>query len=218
MKIRNIELSRIFGLCGILAPVVGLSSIFIAIYLVPWFSWTDNYLSDLGGNPGSDCLWSTWGSASVVFNFGLVTAGVLGILFGIGYKLSGLVSGIFGNLGALFIILDSCALIGVGLFTESTGTWHTLFSIAFFVLVGIALLFSTVAFFKAKEKKLALLSLILLIFGLTAIPLFITPKPVGSNAIAEMIPILAVAVFSFVIGFQIFMKRSEEGEEEKSQN
>ena len=209
MKIKDIDLNRIFGLCGILAPVIGLSAIFISISLVPWFSWTNNYLSDLGGDPESDCLWSTWGWASIAFNFGLITAGVLGILFGIGFKISGLVSGAFGSLGAFFIVLDSCALVGVGLFTESTGAWHTYFSIAFFALVGFALLFSIIAFFKSKEKKLGFFTLALLIFGLTAIPLFLTPKPVGSNAIAEIIPIISVALFSFIIGYRIFMTKSD---------
>jgi hypothetical membrane protein len=107
-------------------------------------------------------------------------------------------------MGFIFLVLDSCALVGVGLFTESTGEWHTLFSIAFFVLVGLALVFCTIAFFTSGEKKLALLTCGLLIFGLTAVPLFITPQPVGSNAIAEIIPIISVSIFSVVIGYSIF--------------
>jgi hypothetical membrane protein len=201
MNIKEIDLKRLFGLCGILAPIVGLSSIFISISLLPWFSWTENYLSDIGGNPGSDCLWSTWGAPSVIFNFGLVTAGILGILFGFGFQKSGFVKGRLGNLGTAFLILDAAALVGIGLFTETTGAWHTFFSIAFFVLVGLALGSISLALLRSQERKLGWFSVGLLIFGLTAFPLFATPKPIGSNAIAEIIPIISVSIFCIVFGY-----------------
>jgi hypothetical membrane protein len=213
MNVKEIDIVRISGLCGILAPIIGLGAIFISISMLPWFSWTENYLSDIGGNPGSDCLWNTWGRPSVIFNFGLVTAGVLGILFGIGFQKSGFVNGTLGNIGVIFLISDAAALIGVGLFTESTGSWHTFFSITFFVLVGLALLFITLAFLKSEKKKLGMFTLGLLILGLISVPLFVTPKPVGSNAIAEIIPIISVSIICIVFGYMMLFRKGMESPE-----
>jgi hypothetical membrane protein len=203
MFTKEIDLTRIFGLCGILAPVIGLSSIFIAILYLPWFSWTEHYLSDIGGNPGSRYLWSTWGVPSVIFNFGLVAAGVLGICFAFGIKQSKMIDSKLGDLGIAFFFLDAGAVIGVGLFTESTGEWRTFFSTAFFVLLGAGLTLIGIALLKLNEKKLGWFTIALLIFGLCSVPLFMTPKPVGSNAIAEIIPIISISVFSIVLGFKL---------------
>jgi hypothetical membrane protein len=209
MPLKKIDLTRIFGLCGILAPVIGISSIFIAMSYLPWFSWSEHYLSDMGGDPGSDYLWSTYGIASVIFNFGLVAAGILGIIFTLGIKQSKMIDSKLGDIGISFFFLGACALIGIGLFTESTGDLHTFFFIAFIILVGIGLGIIGVALIRLKEKKLGWFTIALLIFGLCAVPLFMTPKPVGSNAIAEMIPISSISIFLIVFGFLLFNKKPE---------
>ena len=214
MNLKEIDLTRFSGLCGILAPIMGLGSIFISISLLPWFSWTENYLSDIGGTPGSDSLWGTYGTASLIFNFGFVAAGILGIIFGFGVRKSSFVKGNLGNLATVFFVLDAAALIGVGLFTESIGAWHTHFSIAFSILVGLALGFLSLAFLRSGERKFGLLSTALLIFGLTAVPLFVTPKPIGSNAVAEIIPIISVSVFYMLFGYMMFNAKQREGQDE----
>jgi hypothetical membrane protein len=37
------------GICGILTPIVALSAIFLSVSYSPNFSWTKNWISDLGG-------------------------------------------------------------------------------------------------------------------------------------------------------------------------
>jgi hypothetical membrane protein len=201
---KEFDLTRFSGLFGILAPVIGLTSIAIAILLLDWFSWTDNYLSDLGGSPDSDCMWGTYGYASVIFNFGLVAAGILGIGFGIGLNQSGRFKNRSGTFGTVFLMLDACMLVGVGLFSETTGAIHTFFSVAFFVMVGFALLFLGMSLFKSSDKKLGWFVFGLLIFGLVSVPLFLLPKPIGSNAIAEIIPIISASIFSIFFGYKLF--------------
>jgi hypothetical membrane protein len=212
---KDINLTRFFGLCGILAPIIGLTCIFIAISYLPWFSWTENYLSDIGGNPGSDCLWSTWGIASVIFNFGIIAAGSLGFLFAIGMKQSKILNSRLGDVGIMFFAADSIALIGIGVFTESTGDWHIFFFFAFFILIGIGLAIIGIALLKLNEKKLGWLTIGLLIFGLCAVPLFFTPQPLGSNAIAEIIPVISLTVFSIVFGYKLFNLKIKEDDTEK---
>lgn len=198
------------GICGILAPIIGLGCIVIAILLSPWFSWTENYLSDLGGSPGDRPIYSAHGLSSVLFNFGLILAGCLGLYFGIGIKKSGMFDSTLGSIGLMFYLLDACVLIGIGIFPETTGAPHTFFSVVFFILVGFCLFFLGLAQLKSFEKKFGWFIMALLIFGLVSIPLFLTPKPLGSNAIAEMIPIISVSLFSIVLGCRIFIMGSED--------
>jgi len=72
MLVREKKL-RVAGLCGVIVPVVAFSCIFIAISLSPWFSWTENALSDLGV-----------GGAAWVFNSGLMVGGILTMVFAVG--------------------------------------------------------------------------------------------------------------------------------------
>ena len=197
---------RTAGMCGLLAPLVAFICIGAAVLLSPWFSWTNNYLSDLGGYPGMEPTYAARGLSSILFNFGLITAGILGIILGLGIRKIDFMDSIPGQAGTWFFILDAVFLVCMGAYPETTGEPHTFFSIAFFVTIGICLLLMSIALFRTKQKSLAWLTLVLLMFGMTAIPLFITPKPVGSNAVAEMIPIISVAVFSMAFGYELLMR------------
>lgn len=143
------------------------------------------------------------GLSSILFNAGLIIAGAMGVVLGLGMRKLDFMNSLPGKAGTLFFITDAAFLIGIGIFPETTGRPHTFFSIAFFVTIGICLLFMAIALFRIRRKNLARLTLVLLLFGMIAIPLFITPKPVGSNAVAEMIPIISVAVFSIAFGYEL---------------
>lgn len=201
---------RLGGICGILAPIIALSCIGLAILYCPWFSWTENYLSDLGGSPGDRPIWSAHGIASILFNFGLVIAGILGICLAIGIRKSGILTTSLGKAGTMIFIFNAFALIGIGVFPETTGAPHTFFSVAFFLLVGLSLWFMGMGLLKSSEKNLGWFLLALLVFGLTSIPLFLTPRPWGSNAIAEMIPIVSIALFSIAFGIKLLYPVKEE--------
>ncbi|UCE39271.1 MAG: DUF998 domain-containing protein [Thermoplasmata archaeon] len=206
--------TRISGLCGILAPIIGLTCIALAILLCPWFSWTENYLSDLGGSPGDRPIWAAHGMASVLFNCGLVIAGVLGVCFVVGMRKIPALNSRLGKIGSSFYLMDACALIGIGIFPESTGAPHTFFSITFFILVGVSLVFIGMALKKKSERTLGWLAFALLAFGLIAVPLFFMPQPSGSNAIAEMIPIISIAIFSMVFGYRLYDQGQDGGKKE----
>lgn len=210
---------RTAGLCGILAPIIGLTCIALAILLCPWFSWTENYLSDLGGFYGDRPIWAAHGTASILFNMGLILAGVLGVCFGLGLRKSQSFRTPLGNIGTLFLILDAAALMGIGIFPETTGPPHTFFSFAFFIMVGISLALVGTALIKTSERTLGWFTITLFIFGLVSVPLFITPQPVGNNAIAEMIPIISASIFSMVFGYRLlFSGIKEENENEKEED
>jgi hypothetical membrane protein len=111
--------------------------------------------------------------------------------------------------------------MGIGVFPETTGPPHTFFFFAFFILVGLALIFIGVALIKSSEKMLGWFTIALFIFGLISVPLFMTPQPVGSNAIAEMIPIISVSIFFMVFGYRLLfsgIKEENENEDDKGED
>jgi hypothetical membrane protein len=57
---------------GVAAVVVSLVAILAATFAAPWFSWTGNALSDLGTSDAPERL---------LFNYGLIAAGLLGLWF-----------------------------------------------------------------------------------------------------------------------------------------
>jgi hypothetical membrane protein len=200
---------RAAGICGILAPLIGLLCIYLAIIFSPWFSWTENYLSDLGGSPGDRPIYAAHGLPSILFNFGLIVAGALGICLGIGIRKSRILNTPLGSLGTMIYMVNACALVGIGVFPESTGEPHTFFSLAFFVLIGFSLLFMGIALIRSSERELGWLTMALLFLGLASVPLFLAPKPLGSNAVAELIPIISIAIFSTVFGKKLMDLASE---------
>jgi hypothetical membrane protein len=184
---------RAAGLCGILTPIIVLTSILFAIYYSPWFSWTANALSDLG----------VQGTAAILFNSSLVVGGVLTILFAIGLR-EILLNKTLGRIGTLILILDAAILCAIGLFPETAGDIHLYVSVAFFVLLPISLFLIGVAMMQElSERKLGLFTVMAGI--VTAI---VWALPWRAVAIPEIIAVLAASVWSIVLGISLFMQTS----------
>lgn len=111
------------ALSGVLVP---LASISLAIYLSPWFSWERNALSDLGHSVKS--------GVAPIFNFGLVTGGLLLLIFSAVYLR------IKYPLTSALMVTGSYFLILIGTFDEVYGSLHFFVSLAFFVALAFAAL------------------------------------------------------------------------------
>jgi len=136
-------------ICGLLAPIIAYTAIFIAIANAPWFTWYANALSDLGAHAGSD----------YIFNTGLMIAGILLLLFSIGLFLH--FQDLLSKVGAIFLVLDSIALFAIGFFPETAGIIHFYVSVMFFVMFPLGYLIISVAFLLKKSNIwLAMLALI----------------------------------------------------------
>ena len=92
---------------GVIAPVCALVSVGISIILSPWFSWTDNALSDLGVSP-----------VAPIFNGGLILTGILLSLFAIAVARVRRKSSC-GFAGAIGFLFAGFSVVGVGVFTEA---------------------------------------------------------------------------------------------------
>jgi hypothetical membrane protein len=184
---------RIAGVCGVLTPIIVLTLILLAIYYSPWFSWTENALSDLG----------VQGTAAILFNSSLVVGGVLTIIFAIGLR-EILLNKTLGRIGTLIFILDAAMLCAIGIFPETAGDIHLYVSVAFFVLLPMSLFLNGVAMMQApSERKIGLFTVIA---GIVAATVWVLPW--RAVAIPEIIAALAVSVWSIVLGIRLSKQAS----------
>lgn len=116
------------ALCGLVAPLVFLTLYGTAVSLDPAYDFGEDYLSDLGVGPGA---WA--------FNTAVIAAGILVLLFAAAGLNSSLGWKGLAGAGRILLALAGVALAGVGVFPEDAGRLHTGVSVAFFLLVFIAL-------------------------------------------------------------------------------
>jgi hypothetical membrane protein len=195
-----------------LTPVVAFTCIFLAIYYAPGFSWTENALSDLGVMPGD---------TSALYNYGLIVSGILGFvfatsLFGV-MRFFDVLSAdgkphvlIYrGESGALFFSLACLALVAIGVFPEDVRYLHTLASVAFFVLLILALLRLGIAFLQVKRKPWAVFTLLLGVVALVPWVLLFAVRYVSGVAVPEFISAVAGAVWAVVFGYEMLRMVSQ---------
>ena len=175
---------------GILAPVIAFTCILVAIASYPAFSWTDNALSDLG---------IISGATGLIFNFGLYISGFLVFEFAVFGLFRYLGNSWIGKIGALALATTGAALIGIGVFPENAVPYLYLFSVAFFVLLPIALLAITGAFAFKHQTKMALFTLLTAVA--TALPwiLYSIVHYVSGVAIPEFASSVAGSVWIVVL-------------------
>jgi len=181
------------GIAGILTPVLAFAFIGLAIAAYPQFSWVDNALSDLGVVPGI---------TSTLFNFGLYLSGLFCLSFSVGlYKF--LDERIIGKIGSVVFVFASLSLEGIGIFPEDVRPFHFVFSVAFFVLVPIALLVIAGYYLLTHQKRM---------FAFTLLTAFAAAAPwilqflihyVSGVAVHEAVSALAGAVWAIVLGFKM---------------
>ncbi len=183
---------KVAGVCGVIVPVVAFSCIFIAISMSPWFSWTVNALSDLGV-----------GEAAWVFNSGLVSGGILAMVFAAG--LFAAVRGrVLARVGAALFFIDAFALFGIGLFPVTSVAIHTLFSVAFLLLFPISLFLFGASEFMAGFKRFGSLTVGAGI--LSSVPWFLNWDGI---AVPQTLSALTASVWVMVEGARLYLDRIE---------
>lgn len=190
---------RIGAATGMLAPIVAFTCILTAIASYPTFSWTHNALSDLG---------VVSGVTGPLFNFGLYTGGLLALNFAVFGLYAYFGKSRVGKVGALVFAATASALICIGIFNESFGRLHFLFSVAFFVLLPISSFILTVAFAVGRQLKMALLTIVIGAAAATPWILYFTVHFVPGEAIPESISSLAGSIWVIIVGYKILKQTS----------
>ncbi|MGB9714084.1 MAG: DUF998 domain-containing protein [Candidatus Bathyarchaeales archaeon] len=188
---------KITALSGIITPIVAFSCIALAIAYYPPFSWTNNALSDLG---------VVEGVTSMVFNGGLIVSGILATIFAIGlYNYLG--GSTLGKAGSLIFVLDTLALMLIGVFPENIKPTHYYVSVMFFMLFPIAMLVLTAAFLKNANAKMGLFTFLVAAFA-AAVWIIQWTVGFGSNvAIPETLSALAASAWTIVLSVKMLKEK-----------
>jgi hypothetical membrane protein len=208
---KSIVRYRISGVCGVLTPVVAFVFISLSIASAPEFSWMENALSDLGVMAGA---------TSALFNYGLIVSGILGFIFAtslfrlLRFEILSrdprlLYPDNRGLGGALLFSLACLALAAIGVFPENVRFLHFFASVAFFVLLIGSLLRMGISFWRARQKSLAVFTLLLGVVAAVPWLLLFVIRYVSGVAIPEFIAAVAGGVWTAVFGYKMLKTASK---------
>lgn len=189
------------GICGILTPIVALSSIFLSASYSPNFSWTENWISDLGGLYVSLPIFpfrpdvSTPTTIAILTN-GMMLAGILAFIFAVGLWKSIKIPS--GRVGSLMLMMSAIGIFGAGLFPEPTGMPHVIATFLLFISGSIGLLYLSAAVMDSSQKSLGFLVLLLGIIALLFGGILIVFR-----AISELIASFASSIFTIIFGVKM---------------
>jgi len=189
--IKELDIKKLTGLCGILMPFIFLTSILIAMLYSPWFKWTNNALSDLGAE----------GVSAFFFNNGLIFSGFFALIFSVG-----LIRILYMRLGGLVLAVSSLALIGVGIFPITIFNLHYITSAIFFIslTIGILIIGITMKHYQFDRKMGNVAISISLICFISPVTLYFFK----GIAIPEMIICFFVFLWYMSYGVKIAIKQN----------
>jgi hypothetical membrane protein len=206
MKQKNLTSLKICGLCGIISTVIFFICIGLAIWLSPWFSWTEHFISDISGSLGDASIWAGRGIASVILNGGLILAGLIGIMFVVMIKKTRTFQSKIGRVGIFMLFVDMSALCGAGIFPVTLGNLHYFCSIVLFCLIPICLFIIAYEIGRLYGKKWWFMVNMISIVSLVPVFIFIfAPHLVGfTKAIGEMVMLFSLYSVIIILGIRLF--------------
>ena len=177
---------KFYALFAIFGPLVAYVFIAVSILSAPWFSWWKNALSDLGH--------SLKGICAGYYNFGLVSAGFLLIIYAVtDFKKH-------AKYTSLLLTASAFSLQLVAVFDEVYGRLHTTVSVLFFLFLILSCLVYGI------EKK-SILGVSSFVIGLGSWMLYWAKVYVAGVAVPEIVS--ATAAISWVVfsALKIYMKK-----------
>ena len=190
----NFKVLRLAGFFGIFAPLFGLLIIAMSIWLAPWFSWTGNALSDLGGVEGFE---------AIVFNSGLAMTAALMMMFSTG--LFEMTKGdLIGQIGSGFHLLTSLLLLAIGLVNITIEPWHLYVSVGFFVAFPLSAVIIGLFCFRKKMKFYTLLA-----WGTAILAAIIWFLPWGAMAIPEALSVIYLGVWQLILAYWMYTRKED---------
>ena len=183
---------KITAVCGIISQLVGITALLgAAISNSLWFSWTEDHISALGVE----------GSAKILFNSGLILAGLFSLIFAIGLGRC-LLSGRLGQLAMVSFILGSVAVFDMGVFPRTFDFMHAASTAAFFVFITLALLLIGVAAITASQMIWGLLSITA---GILMAGIQLVLGPLSGGAIAQLLSYLSWSLWTIALGIMLLV-------------
>lgn len=139
----------------------------------PGYSVANNYVSDLGATCPASLPCTIYQPTSTIFNTSIILLGLL-ILVG-AYFLN---RAYHWAPATILIALAGVGALGVGLFPETTGIWHSIFSLIVFLFAGL----SAIVTARFQKKPMFYFSIALGLATLIALLLYIPGEYLGLGA------------------------------------
>ncbi len=189
----RVDDQRIGAICGLVAPISFLVLYGIAMANDPYYTFFENYLSDLGVGP-----------AAWAFNSAVIIAGALTIPFAILAIRPALGEGLPSTLAVVFTVVGAIFLILVGILTEDYGNAHYLVSVGFFMsmLVALSLYSWTLRSSHAFGEPVTWLT-----WGVFALGVVLTVM--GFDPRTETVAVLSIVLWDLVVAVTLLWREPE---------
>jgi hypothetical membrane protein len=192
--------SRVAGTCGIASVVVAILANSLAVFYSSGFSFTQNWLSDLGGTSYAAFLNVPRPSVSsattiLLSQWGLILAGLLALVFALGLLLQA--DSPAYRLGAALGIVGTAGLCAEGIFLAPAGVPHLVAYYTFGLLAPTAMLLIGGALI-VSEKWLAGVSVTLGIIALGG-----TSMTAYGRSVAELVLLIAVVLWAIALSVRM---------------
>jgi len=177
----------------------GIGLILAEIYY-PGYNVSTNYVSDLGAYcpPSGPCVVNQ--PTSNIFNISIILLGLL-VIVGAYF----LQSAYHWKPASIMVAVAGIGALGVGLFPETTGIWHGIFSLIVFLFSGLTALVTA----RFQKKPMFYFSIILGLFTLLALFLYVGSEYLGLGA-GGMERMVVYPVLLWSIGFGGHLMATEE--------
>ena len=193
---------KLAGLFGIFSAITFLIGMGLSVYFSPWFSWTENWISEIGGATGVTPIWAARGLSSVIFNISLSLSGIFGVLFSVNLKKSQMFSTNIGKLVTMVMSINMAALFGIGFFPITLGKIHVWSSYTPFLFIPFCLISSGYVLGKVLGKKWSYMNYALSIVSLLSVVVFLQGN---SKSISEMIALCSVFMFVTTLSINLLV-------------
>lgn len=175
---------RFFGeYLGLVAAALAWTIIAICVALNPWFVFTKNAFSDLGGPNAKD---------PSLYNYGLISVAVLVFLYAV--HLARVASNKVEVVASSFVMVAAIFLALIGYFHEGTYP-HGFVSVWFFAQFDLAILASSIGLYLRGSRRAGLA--VAAVFALGTAVAVAVPWP--SAATAEAWGIAAIDVWAIIV-------------------
>ncbi len=183
------KINRLLLAAGIIGPAVAIILTVADTVISPWFTWTNNALSDLGVH-----------QYSYLFNYSLIFEGVMNFFFALG--LYGAFRLRKSTVSAL--VISGAGLAMVGIFVETYHLYHLTFALLYFILFPVSIILFGKGIIKEHKSQALLgyvfstISLVTIITGILIDFGAISFISIGL-AIPEMIEATLLGIWSIYI-------------------
>jgi len=194
-RLKHLLDPKVAGICGMLGQSFTFVCIFLAISVSPWFSWTNNALSNLGD--------LTSPTSAPIFNTGLVVGGIITAIFVLGLSMK-TKTNTLGLVATILLFVASLGMMGVGIFPENYPLPHVVSAMMIFISVTATLLLFGVA--QLRDKSTRMLGIVSLILGLVAFINWFIPWG-HAIAIMEMVGVVPGYIWSLIASARLITSK-----------